>query len=55
MDSSTFEKLAGADGKLDAAEVRKILDAEVPESRKSLNPKVAAHADLLSTSLDMID
>ena len=55
MDSSTFEKLAGGDGKLDAAEVRKALDAEVPESRKRLSPKVAAHADLLTTSFDMID
>ena len=55
MDSSTFERLAGADGKLDSGEVRKILDAEVPESRKSLNSKVAAHADLLTTSFDMID
>lgn len=55
MDSSTFEKLAGADSKIDADEVRKILAAEVPESRKSLNPHVAAHADLLTTSFDMID
>ncbi len=55
MDSSTFEKLAGGDGKLDAAEVRKALDAEVPESRKRLSPKVASHADLLTTSFDMID
>ena len=55
MDSSTFEKLAGGDGKLDAAEVRKALDADVPESRKRLSPKVAAHADLLTTSFDMID
>ena len=39
MDSSTFEKLAGADGKLDAAEVRKALDADVPESRKRLVPE----------------
>lgn len=55
MDSSTFEKLAGADGKIDADEVRRILEAEVPESRKRLNPKLVAHADLLTTSLDLID
>ena len=36
MEPSTFEELAGGDGKLDAAEVRKALDAEVPESRKRL-------------------
>ena len=55
MDSSTFEKMAGSDGKLDAAEVRKALDADVHESRRRLSPKVAAHADLLTTSFDMID
>jgi hypothetical protein len=55
MDSSTFEKLAGADGKISADEMRKILDAEVPESRKGLNPKVVAHAELLTTSFDLID
>jgi hypothetical protein len=55
MDPSTFEKLAGADGKIDADEVRKMIDAELPESRKGLNPKVAAHADLLTTSFDLID
>ena len=55
MEPSTFEKLAGSDGNLDAAEVRAALDADVPESRRRLNPKVAAHADLLTTSFDMID
>src|SRR5689334_20595877 len=34
MDSSTFERLAGTDGKIDAGEVRNILEAEMPESRK---------------------
>lgn len=55
MDSSTFDKLAGGDGKLNATEVRKALDAEVPKSRWQLSPKVADHADLLTTSFDMID
>jgi hypothetical protein len=55
MDSSTFERLAGADGKLEAGEVRQAVEADVPESRKRLNPKVAAHADLLTTSFDLID
>jgi arsenate reductase (thioredoxin) len=55
MDSTTFEKLAGADGKLEASEVRAALDADLPDSRKRLSPKVAAHADLLTTSFDMID
>lgn len=31
------------------------MDADVPDSRKRLNPKVGAHADLLTTSFDMID
>ncbi len=55
MDPSTFAKLAGDDGPLDAAEVKKLVEADVPESRKRLNPKVAAHADMLTTSFDMID
>lgn len=55
MDTSTFEKLAVADGKLDAAEVRKALEADVPDSRKWLSPKLAAHADYLTTSFDLID
>jgi hypothetical protein len=55
MDSSTFEKLAGADGRIDGGEMRVALDSDVPDSRWRLNPKVAAHADLLTTSLDLID
>jgi hypothetical protein len=55
MDPATFARLAGTDGKLDASEVREALDADMPESRKRLNPKVASHADLLTTSFDMID
>jgi arsenate reductase len=55
MDPSTFEKLAGTDGRLDAAEARKALDAEAPEARRRLAPKVVAHAALLTTSFDMID
>jgi arsenate reductase len=55
MDPATFARLAGTDGKLDASEVREALDADMPESRKRLDPKVAAHADLLTTSFDMID
>ena len=55
MDPSTYESLAGSDGRLDAGEARKILKAEMPELRKRLNPKVVAHADLLTTSFDLID
>jgi hypothetical protein len=55
MDPSTFAKLAGDDDHLTPAEVKNCLEAEVPESRKALNPRIAAHADLLTTSFDMID
>ncbi len=55
MDPSTFAKLAGDKGELDSNAVRKCLDADVPESRKLLKPEAAAHADLLTTSFDMID
>jgi hypothetical protein len=55
MDPTTFSRLAGGDARLDAAEVRKLVEADVPGSRKQLNSKVAAHADLLTTSFDMID
>lgn len=55
MDTSTFAKLAGDKGQLDSNAVRKCLEADVPESRKLLSPTVAAYADLLTTSFDMID
>jgi arsenate reductase len=55
MDPSTFARLAGGDGRLEPAEVKMFLEADLPESRKRLNPGVAAHADLLTTSFDMID
>jgi len=55
MDPSTFAKLAGHDEQLDSAEVKKCLEADLPDSRKALNPRVAAYADMLTTSFDMID
>jgi arsenate reductase len=55
MDASTFSKLAGPDGRLDPSEVRSALESEIPDSRRRLLPKVAAHADLLTTSFDLID
>jgi arsenate reductase (thioredoxin) len=55
MDPSTFAKLAGPDGRLDPSEVRNALEADIPGSRRRLLPEVAAHADLLSTSFDLID
>ena len=55
MDPSTFSKLAGPDGRLDPVEVRDALEREVPGSRRRLLPRIAAHADLLTTSYDLID
>ncbi|HEY2158156.1 MAG TPA: hypothetical protein VGH33_21180 [Isosphaeraceae bacterium] len=54
MDPSTFARLAGADGKLDAEDIRRAVEADVPPSRERLNPAVRAHADGLTTSFDMI-
>ncbi len=55
MDPSTFSRLAGADGRLDAEEIRRAVEADEPASRKRLLPAVAAHADFLTTSFDLID
>ena len=55
MDKSTFDKLAGPDGKLDPSEAATLLEADIPASRKRLDAKVASHADLLTTSFDLID
>jgi arsenate reductase len=55
MDPNTFAKLAGPDGRLDPEETRRALDAEEPVSRRRLLPAVRAHAELLTTSFDMID
>ena len=55
MDSVTFEKLAGADGRIDGHEVTMALEHEAPWSRKRLKPEVVAHANMLTTSFDLID
>ncbi len=55
MDSETFKKLAGADGRINPAEVERALESDVPRSRLRLLPRVRAHADFLTTSFDMID
>ena len=55
MDAATFARLAGADGQLDAAEIRRALAAQVPASRKCLLPKVAEHLNLLTSGYDMLD
>ena len=55
MDSNTFKSIAGADGKIDSADVSSALDRLNFESRSHLNSKTKAHADALSLSFDMID
>ncbi len=55
MGADAFKKLAGADNRLDAKEIRAAVDAAVPESRKRLNPQIRKHVDSLTTSFDMID
>ncbi len=55
MDPSTFAKLAGDDGRLDSAQIKRIVEGDMPDARKRLNPKVVDYADVLTTSFDMID
>ncbi|MDG3007995.1 hypothetical protein [Paludisphaera mucosa] len=54
MDRETFDQLAGADAKLDPAEIARAVDAATPESRTRLAAKLREHADYLSTTLDMM-
>jgi len=55
LEPTTIARLAGADGRLDPAEVRAALEADVPPSRTRLLPPVVAHAAYLTTTFDMID
>jgi hypothetical protein len=55
MQPDAFNKLAGSDGKLDAAEIKQALDAAAPYSRTKLAPKLREHADYLTTTFDLID
>lgn len=54
MDSTTHRRLAGADGRLDADEVRRALEAADPGLRRSLHPILRGHLDTLTTSFDRI-
>ncbi len=55
MEPDAFKKIAGADNRIDAAEIKSAVESAVPESRLLLLPKVREHADFLTTSFDMID
>ncbi|MGE3820752.1 MAG: hypothetical protein AB7I30_15170 [Isosphaeraceae bacterium] len=54
MDPSTFARLAGSDGTLDAVEIRERVEADVPATRGTLRPDLREHLDGLSTGLDLI-
>jgi hypothetical protein len=55
IEPAVFARLAGTDGRLDPLEAHNALERDMPDSRKRLLPRVRAHADLLTTSFDMID
>ncbi len=54
MEPETFKKLAGPDDRISLDEIREAVETAVPESQNRLLPKVRQHADLLTTSYDMI-
>ena len=55
MDPETFKNWPGRMTGSSPDEIRKAVEAAVPESRKRLLPSVRQHADSLTTSFDMID
>jgi arsenate reductase (thioredoxin) len=55
MNAKTFSELAGEDKRLSELEMTKAIEAVTPASRMRLNPKIRSHAELLSTSFDMIE
>lgn len=55
MQPDAFNKLAGPDAALDAADVARSLEAATPAGRTKLAPQLAAHADYLATTFDLID
>ncbi len=55
VEPATFKRLAGLDDRMTMAEINKAVESATPDSRGRLLPKVREHAELLTTSLDMID
>src|SRR4051812_32441718 len=55
MEPGPFKELAGPDGKLDASEIQRGIEAATPEGRTKLVPKLREHADYLTTTFDLID
>lgn len=54
IEKSTFEKFAGSDNILSESEIVTALEASVPPSRQALFPDIRRHAELLTTSYDLI-
>lgn len=55
MKPEDFEKLAGANGSIDASDAAKALEDSIPESRGKLHSKLRAHAEFLTTTFDRIE
>ena len=55
MTDATFSKLAGNDARISEAEITAALDTMTPPSRLRLNDSLRKHAELLTTSFDMIE
>jgi hypothetical protein len=55
MEPDVFNKLAGSDATLDAADIASGLAAATPGSRAKLAPRLREHADYLATTFDLID
>lgn len=55
LDPQVMKKFAGDDNILSAEEIHAAVEAAIPASRLSLFPELRQHAELLTTSFDMID
>lgn len=51
----SFAKFAGKEHRLTEKEIEKALAAQIPDSRLRLNAELRKHAELLTTSFDMIE
>lgn len=55
MDQTHFASLAGVDNRISEAEIAMAVSSMYSSSRERLTPQLLRHAELLSTSFDMID
>ncbi|MFO0924860.1 MAG: hypothetical protein U0905_20530 [Pirellulales bacterium] len=54
ISQGAFSKFAGADDRLSESEISAALESVCPASRNKLYPELVKHADLLTTSFDLI-